>query len=150
MLYYEICSSKISVCTVRVNADLHRMFWMNTRLKRGYTALICCSPLPTPPFPKARTHTIWNRVLQKKATSQYSTEDKTIFILSHCGGTAHHPHWWLLSTVFNDKHWSVGPDDITDHGVTFLSTDKLWVHFPLLRSVQMGPVCWFYSNYNIN
>lgn len=49
VLYYENCSSKISVCTSGSERNLHQLSGMNTRLKRGYTVVF-----QTPPLAKAK------------------------------------------------------------------------------------------------
>lgn len=75
VLYYENCSSKISVCTSGSERNLHQLSGMNTRLKRGYTVVF-----QTPPLAKAKKKKkyTWcsNRTVQKRATSQSSTEGK--------------------------------------------------------------------------
>lgn len=50
MLYYENCSSKVSVCTSGSEKNLHQLLGMNTRLKRGYTVAV----FRTPPLAKAK------------------------------------------------------------------------------------------------
>lgn len=77
MLYYENCSSKVSVCTSGSEKNLHQLLGMNTRLKRGYTVAV----FRTPPLAKAKkkkknTLGFRTELVQKRATSQYSTEGK--------------------------------------------------------------------------
>lgn len=149
MLYYEICSSKISVCTSESECGSASNVLNEHQVKKGLHSFDCCSPPQHRPSLRQENTPFRTEWYRRKL--HHSTVQKMKPSLSgrHCG-RVHHLRWQLSSVVSNDKHWSVGSNDSTDHIIVLPSTDKLWVHFLLLRSVQMGPIRWYYSSYNIN